>query len=166
MQNLTPQLEEYILQHQSQFYRLAFTYVKDPDAAMDVVQNAIVQALTHVHSLREPAYMQTWFYRILINEGLGYLRKHKRLLPMETPPEAFLFTGGDPGDDIARRLDVYRAVERLKPKLRTVVVLRFYEDMQLNEIAQITSTNINTVKSRLYKALEILRGEMQGGDLA
>ncbi len=156
------ELEEYIESHQDRFYRLAFTYVKDPDAAMGVVQNAVVQALTHVHTLREPAYLKTWFYRILVNEGLGYLRKNKRVLPAEEAPEAFLSVG-DPCEDIARRLDVYRAVSRLKPKLRTVVVLRFYEDMPLSEIAQVTGGNINTVKSRLYKALELLRAEMEGG---
>ena len=71
------ELEEYIEAHQDSFYRVAFTYVKDRDAALDVVQNAVVQALTHIHTLREPAYMRTWFYRILVNEGLGYLRKNK-----------------------------------------------------------------------------------------
>lgn len=48
------ELEEYIESHQDSFYRVAFTYVKDRDAALDVVQNAVVQALTHVHTLREP----------------------------------------------------------------------------------------------------------------
>ena len=49
------ELEEYIEAHQDSFYRVAFTYVKDRDAALDVVQNAVVQALTHIHTLREPA---------------------------------------------------------------------------------------------------------------
>ena len=48
------------------------------------------------------------------------------------------------------------------PKLRTVVVLRFYEDMPLGDIARVTSTNLNTVKSRLYKALAELRRDMAG----
>ena len=50
----------------------------------------------------------------------------------------------------------------LPPKLRTVVVLRFYEDMPLGDIARVTSTNLNTVKSRLYKALAELRRDMAG----
>ena len=64
------ELEEYIEAHQDSFYRVAFTYVKDRDAALDVVQNAVVQALTHIHTLREPAYMRTWFYRIAEKQAL------------------------------------------------------------------------------------------------
>ena len=88
------ELEEYIEAHQDSFYRVAFTYVKDRDAALDVVQNAVVQALTHIHTLREPAYMRTWFYRILVNEGLGYLRKNKHCLPVEEESMSDLISKG------------------------------------------------------------------------
>lgn len=150
------ELDEYIEQHQESFYRLAYTVVHDRDAALDVVQNAVVQALTHVDTLREPAYLKTWFYRILVNEGLGYLRKNRRILPAEVLPEDIAVD--DP--DVAGRMDVYRAVSRLNPKLRTVVVLRFYEDMPLADIARVTGANLSTVKSRLYKALALLRPEL------
>lgn len=150
------ELENYLEQHQESFYRLAYTVVHDRDAALDVVQNAAVQALTHADTLRDPAVVKTWFYRILVNEGLGYLRKNKRYLPVEVMPDDIVVQ--DP--DVARRLDVYRAVSRLSPRLRTVVVLRFYEDMTLPDIARVTGTNLSTVKSRLYKALALLRTEI------
>ena len=62
--------------------------------------------------------------------------------------------------DVGERLDVYRAVARLEPKLRTVVMLRFYEDMKLEDIARITGTKLSTVKSRLYTALGRLREDL------
>ena len=68
------ELEEYIEAHQDSFYRVAFTYVKDRDAALDVVQNAVVQALTHIHTLREPAYMRTWFFRRYPSPSLTRMR--------------------------------------------------------------------------------------------
>lgn len=154
------ELEEYIEAHQDSFYRLAFSYVKDPDAALDVVQNAVVQALANAHTLRERTYMKTWFYRILVNESLGYLRKNRRYLPMEPLEEDFVFEDGDVGE----RLDVYRAVGRLNPKLRTVVVLRYFEDMPLAEIARVTGANLSTVKSRLYKALALLKADIEIAD--
>ena len=52
---------------------------------------------------------------------------------------------------------MYEAVGRLAPELKTVVILRFFEDLKLDEIARITKTNLSTVKSRLYKALKLLR---------
>ena len=63
-------------------------------------------------------------------------------------------------EDIPGRLDVYAAVERLSPKLRTIVVLRFFEDMPLQEIAEVTGVNLSTVKTRLYHALKILKKEI------
>lgn len=149
-------LEEYIETHQDSFYRLAFTYVKDRDASLDVVQNAVVQALTHAHTLRQPEYIRTWFTRILINESLCYLRKNKKYLPTDALPEDFSVEE----EDLAEKLDIYRAVGRLDPKLRTIVVLRFFEDMQLTDIAAITGVKLSTVKSRLYKALAELKVEM------
>ncbi len=149
-------LEEYIETHQEGFYRLAFTYVKNRDAAMDVVQNAVVHALTHAESLRRAEYMRAWFTRILINESLQYLRKNRRFLPADFYPDDFACEDRD----IAQKLDIYRAVGRLKPKLRTVVILRFFEDMQLNEISAVTGVNLSTVKTRLYKALSELKAEI------
>lgn len=53
---------------------------------------------------------------------------------------------------------------RLNPKLRTVVVLRYFEDMPLAEIARVTGANLSTVKSRLYKALAVLKADMEIAD--
>ncbi len=149
------ELERYITDNQESFYRLAYSYVKDRDAALDVVQNAVLKALTHWGSLREPAYLKTWFYRILVNEGLSYLRKNRRLIPTDV-----FWDEQAPEEDIPGRIDVYEAVERLNPKLRTVVVLRFFEDMPLQEIAAVTGLNLSTVKTRLYHALKLLKKEI------
>lgn len=68
----------YILENQEKFYRLAYSYVQDRDSALDVVQNSICQALEKCWGLRNPAAMKTWFYRIVVNEALQYLRRHKK----------------------------------------------------------------------------------------
>lgn len=155
-----PLLETYMVEHREDFYRLAYTYVRDPDAALDVVQNAIVQALTHADTLRRPAYLKTWFYRILINESLSYLRRWGRrdqqTLSLETVAEQLAGEEADAAD----RLDVTAAVDRLRPPWRTVVVLRFYEDMPLEEIARVVGAPLSTVKTRLYKALDQLEREL------
>ena len=64
----------YLLTNQEKFYRLAFSYVHNPDAALDVVQNAIVKALEHYNSIRNIKYIKTWFYRVLVNECLTALQ--------------------------------------------------------------------------------------------
>ncbi len=128
-------------------------YVRNRDAALDVVQESIVKALAKSDTLRRPEYLKTWFYRILLNESMNHHRRAKRLVPLEDTLLETPVPARDPGE----RLDLYDAIERLDWKEQTVVRLRFFEDMKLEEIARVTNTNLNTVKSRLYKSLRRLR---------
>ena len=146
-------LTDNILAHQEDFYRLAYSYVKDRDAALDVVQESIVKALTKAASLRDPAYLRTWFYRILVNESMDFFRRGRRLVPLEGQ----LDQAAAPEPDRSAWLDLYDAIDRLNEKERTVIRLRFFEDMKLEEIARVTGANLNTVKSRLYKGLKRLK---------
>ena len=152
-QTVYQQLTDYLVAHQEDFYRLAFSYVKNRDAALDVVQESIVKALAKADTVRRPEYIKTWFYRILLNESMNHYRRTRRLVPLEdAAPEA-----ADPRGDPAERLDLYDAIERLEPREQAIIRLRFFEDMKLDEIARVTATNLNTVKSRLYKSLRKLR---------
>ena len=184
-QTVRQQLSDYIVAHQEEFYRLAYSYVKNRDAALDVVPESIVKALAKADllimvaysylknreealdavqtavcraweqqdRLREPEAVRTWFYRILLNESMNHHRRAKRLVPLEDTLLETPVPARDPGE----RLDLYDAIERLDWKEQTVVRLRFFEDMKLEEIARVTNTNLNTVKSRLYKSLRRLR---------
>lgn len=158
-QEVRESLTSYIRENQAYFYRLAYHYVGDRDLAMDLVQDAIVKALQHWESLREPEAVRSWFYRILVRECLSFLRQNRRVIYLPEPP--------DPGQDshegaLEDREALRQALEKLSPKVRTVVLLRFYEEMQLSEIAEITGANLSTVKSRLYKGLKKLRECLEG----
>ena len=153
-------LVEHILNGQTDFYRLAMSYVKNRDAALDVVQEAIVKALSKVDTVREPAYLKTWFYRILINEAMNHFRRNRNLVSLEEVMADRAAEPRDPGE----RLDLYDAIDRLSFPEQTVIKLRYFEDMKLEEIAQATGTNLNTVKSRLYKAIRKLK-DMTGEEI-
>ena len=159
-QTVYQQLTDYLVAHQEDFYRLAFSYVKNRDAALDVVQESIVRALAKADTVRRPEYIKTWFYRILLNESMNHYRRNKRLVPLEDS----VADGPAPAGDPAERLDLYAAIDRLDPKEQAIIRLRFFEDMKLEEIARITGVNLNTVKSRLYKSLRKLR-ELTGEEV-
>lgn len=154
MQDVKEILIEYIKDNQEKLYRIAFSYSKNEEAALDIVQEAITKALKNINKLREESYIKTWFYRILINEALQYIRKNKRILTYEL--EA-IENKVDCNADLAEGLDIYKYVQNLNEKLKTVIILRFFEDMKISEIARITKTNESTVKSRLYKGLKELK---------
>ena len=97
--------------------------------------------------------METWVYRIVVNEACSFLRSRKESADVEEIQAA--------SEDIYENIDLKRAIENLDPKDRAIVVLRFFEDRQL-EIAKILDENLNTVKSRLYRVMKKLRLNLEG----
>ena len=155
MQDITNRLIEFIEENQDKLYRIAFSYVKNEDLALDIVQESIEKALRNIKNLKHEEYVKTWFYRILINESLGYIRRNKNTTLCQVE---------DLKDDIEwndnitiEGIDLYNNIGKLKEKLRTVIILRFFFFLKIEEIARITKTSPNTVKSRLYKGLEELK---------
>ncbi len=155
MENKFETLKEYIVGNQAKFYRLAYSFVLNQEAALDVVQNAILKALENYQSIRDMSYLSTWFYRVLVNECYAYLKTSKRIVlytPEAMPEECYLEKAYECYQD-----EVFREVVKLPKKIRTVIILRFYEELSLNEISEITKTNLSTVKTRLYTGLKKLK---------
>lgn len=152
-QDVKQQLITYIVDNQEKFYRLAYSYVHDREEAMDVVQNAIVKALEKHEGIREASAIKTWFYRVLVNESLNNLSRKKREVNWE--PEEFLDI---PAEELSHPDDdLYEQIDRLPSNIKTVIMLRFYEDLTLEEIAKVTGKSLSTVKYRLYAGLKKLR---------
>lgn len=147
-------MEQYILDKKEMHYRLAYSYVKNKDDALDIVQDSIYKAITSSDSLQDLEYMHTWFCRIIINTSLDFLKKKKRIIIGNED----LLDKMDLGTfDDYENLDLSKALDELPEIYRHVIILRYFEDFKIKEIAQILNENINTIKSRLYKALEILK---------
>lgn len=148
--------------NQERFYKVAYSYVKNREDALDIVHDAIVKALQSYHTLRKPEYAQTWFYRILINESISFGRKKKKVVSLDDLSISSMPSDSE-SSELCREdyLDLYTAIDRLPADLKTVIILRFFEDMKLDTIAKITSTNLSTTKSRLYRALQYLKLDME-----
>lgn len=146
-------LIEYVRTNETRLYRIAYSYVKDEETALDMVQDAIEKAIKKIYTLKHKEYVKTWFYRILVNRCMDNLKR--KSVRQEICLEDYLINEED-----KEYIDIYRSIDKLKPKFRTVIVLRYFENMKLEEIAQITNTNVSTVKTRLYKALKDLKTEL------
>lgn len=155
MQDAKETLINYVKDNQEKLYRIAFSYSKNEEAALDIVQEAITKALKNMNKLREEQYVKSWFYRILINESLDYVKKNKKILTCELEEIENKINWSD--NINVEGIDIYKYVQNLNDKLKTVILLRFFEDMKIEDIAKVTKTNVNTVKSRLYRGLEELR---------
>lgn len=146
----------YIIENQDKFYRLAYSYVRNQDNALDIVQNAICKALENYKSIRDITYIRTWFYRILVNESMNYINKYKKEIASET----IIMGETCMTEEASNREDLYQEMNRLPLLTQHIIKLRFYEELSLKEIAQITNKNINTVKAKLYRGLKILKQEV------
>jgi RNA polymerase sigma-70 factor (ECF subfamily) len=155
--SLAKQIEEYIIKNKENHYRLAFSYVKNVDDALDIVQESIYKAISTADTLKSPEYLKTWFYRIVVNTSIDLLRKRKKVVLVHD--EALSIFDGCSIDDY-QDVDLQKALEDLPIQYRSVIVLRFFEDFKIDEIAVILDENVNTIKTRLYKALKILRIQM------
>lgn len=145
--------------NQEKYYRMAYTYVKNREDALDIVHDAIVKALQKVHQVNNPMYLETWFCRILINQSLSFVRRRKNTLNLEEVEPI------SREEDWTGRVSLYDAIDRLPPKLKTVILLRFFEDRSFEEIARITALKESTVKARVYKALQLLKLDMEDVDI-
>lgn len=150
--------ETYISQNVDSVYRFAYTYTMNHLEAEDVVHESVLKALKSIDSLRSPEHMGTWFHRIVANTALTSMKRNKKFVYMDPVDMADVQDGSDALADISFE----QMIGVLEPKYKSIVVLRFFEGMPLEDIARILDENLNTVKTRLYKALKTLRIEMEG----
>lgn len=143
-------IEQNLIDNYSRYYRLAYSYVKNESDAMDIVQEAAYKAIYKSKTLKNPEYAGTWICRIVINEAYNVLRKRqKEDCSLEDLEQSW--------EDHYEDLDLYHAIHQLKAEEQTIIYLRYYEDKQLEEIAEITQEKLSTVKSRLYRAMNKLK---------
>ena len=143
-------VQEELTANYEKYYRLAYSYVKNEADAMDIVQEGAYKAILNSSQVKEISYIGTWIYRIIINEALNYIKKFKK-------PYTELELVTEHTQDTYEDFDLKKALEALQEPDKTIVKLRFFEDMQIAEIADIINENVNTVKSRLYRAMKKLR---------
>ena len=151
--SITEMICRHLTDNADRLYRLAFRYVKNEEDAMDIVQDAACKILQYQEKIKQPEYIDTMLYRVTINAALDFLRKHKR----ETVGLPLVEEGRE---DNYGRLYALDLLDVLDEKSRAIVILRFFEDRQLAEIADILHMNLNTVKTRLDSALRTLKREL------
>lgn len=151
-------IEEQILDSYEAMYRLAYSYMHNEEDAMDVVQESAYKAIRNSGQLKQPEYIKTWLWRIVINTACTMLKERKQTVSLSEVQE-------ESTEDRYRDFDTLEALRHLDDKEKAVVVLRYFEDRKLSEISEILNENLSTVKSLLYRALKKLKVEINKGDL-
>lgn len=144
-----------VLEYESTLYRVAKSMLGSEADCADAAQNALLRAWEKQHTLRDTAYFKTWLTRILINECRAMLRQRARFVPLEEEAAEGEIAPEGGGE-------LYEAVMGLDEKYRLPVVLHYIEGFKTAEIAAMLRLPEGTVKTRLRRAREILREELEG----
>lgn len=147
-------IEDFIKNNINSAYRFAFTYTKNQQDAEDVVSESIIKAINASGNLKDSSKVKTWFFRIVSNTAISYINRNKKVIPFDeiTDDETYL--------DSYNFSSLNDVIEKLSKEYLEIITLRYFEDMKLKDISEVIGVNENTVKTRLYKALKILKKEV------
>ncbi len=162
---------ELILRWERPIYALAYRTIGREEDARDVCQETFLRAFRALPGFRGQAKFSSWLYRIALNLCRDWTRRERRAPTVQAPDDtdpAELAAFQEPSEsieDLVVRRDLTRLVERAMTRLpeeqRTAIVLKEYHGLTFQEIADLMSCPLSTVKTRLYQGLTVLRRELE-----
>lgn len=140
-------LELFYRAYRRQVHGTCFRLLGNEEDALDATQAAFVRAFKELPRFRGESSARTWLYRIAVNEALTVIRRRRPTADIETEQEPAC-QGGCPVEQLAVRA----ALERMRPRMRVLLVLRFWEELDYREIARVTGMSLPGVKMGLHRA--------------
>ncbi len=153
-------LERIVNEYGDALLRMCFLYLKDHAMAEDAVQETFLRAFRHQDDFQGKSSVKTWITRIAINVCKDLLTdpwaRHRsgEDLPDEATPE--------PSFSSEDRYVISGKIANLPPKYKEVILLHYYQELKLSEIAEILGESEATIKTRLKRARDMLRSELKG----
>ncbi|MEA4974039.1 RNA polymerase sigma factor SigV [bioreactor metagenome] len=148
-------VENFVKDNIGNAYRFAFTYMKNQQDAEDVVSESIVKALKSADNVKDMSRLKPWFFKIVSNTALNSIKKNMKIIPFENLDDKNSYS------DIYNISNLMELIEQLPKDYLEVITLRYFEDLRIKDIAEVLSINENTIKTRLYKALKILKEDVE-----
>ncbi len=145
-----------VREHQSMVFSLAHHFLRDRAAAEELAQDVFLQLYRHLDRMQSPEHVVFWLRRVTANRCISEARRRQRHpeVPIDEAPEP----KAPPSEsDVLAGERLRRMVASLPEKFRMVVLLRFQEDLDPEDIARVLDMSVNTVKSQLQRALTMLR---------
>lgn len=161
-------------------YRLAYLIAGNHSDSEDILQETFVKCFLHCRELKQPEGFEKWMTQILIRTAWRFLKKHKQVISLDEFCEKEEGSGyqeklledtvsPEPLEQILCRESegqVFQAVKQLNLKVRTVIILYYYQEYSVGDIARITGSLEGTVKSRLYTGRKLLKKQLEHTEIA
>ena len=134
---------------------VAYLILRDRSEAEDIVIETLLTAFEKGGSIRDERALRGWLLKVATNHALGARRRSGRIVRLEVVPD--LPTTVDLGATSADRVALLHGLADLPPQMRAAIVLRYYADLSVDEVATTLGKSPNTIKAQLQTALDRLR---------
>ncbi|AIC96056.1 sigma-70 family RNA polymerase sigma factor [Shouchella lehensis] len=156
-------LESLLVMEERMLYAKALSYVGNKEDALYVIQETAYRAFIGIKKLRNIDYFSTWLFRILIRECYTLLKKKGQMIPYDE--RELMIRLESKQDKPNHRPILEEALSQLKPSFRVVIILFYYHDLSISDIAVITDKPVGTIKTNLRRARKQLKIDLEGSDL-
>ena len=167
LEGKTEAFGELVRRYQDRLFNTVFRLVGNAEDAQDVVQDAFLSAYQSLHNFKGDSLFFTWIYRIAINTAISLKRKQKSTLSIDSsgekggsidPLDSSEFSQPEHAMQVAEEeIRIQKALDRLSPEHRTVLVMKDIEGYKYETMAEILQVPIGTIRSRLHRARLELR---------
>jgi RNA polymerase sigma-70 factor (ECF subfamily) len=146
--------------YQDRAYSIAYHFSGDESVARDMTQQVFLKLFGSIGQFRFYSEFSTWLYRLVANVCMDEHRRRRRFIPWGSDTEIYHLVERSTGEDYARRRElgasIRRAITELKPKLRMVILLKYFEELSYEEMAQALGCSPGTIASRLNRGHQML----------
>ena len=170
-----PAIRILVDRYQSRILRTARVFVRNDEDARDITQEVLIDVIRNIHKFRFQSGLNTWIYRITVNQSLNYLRNNKKrsnTISIDQPddispgastrnlPDHGLLVPGQQIELYDRSRTLHAAIESIPEKQRTAFVLYEYDDLSYKEISEVMNVSIPSVESLLFRARKNLQKKL------
>ncbi len=144
---------ELIKRHKIYLYKTAYSYTKNKEDALEIIQECTYRAMINIGKLKKPSYFKTWITRIVINCSLDIINKGNTICSLNDEEKIAVM---DTNISLEEKLDLYNAIDLLRDNYKTVIILKYFNDMTIENISKVMEIPENTVKTYLKRAKDSL----------
>ena len=147
-------LEDLLATYGREIQAVAYLILRDRAAAEDVVVETMLTAYEKAGSIRDEQSFRAWLLKVATNHALGMRRSNARVVRLQVVPER---SGGEIDRSTTDRVALLEGVADLPAQIRAAIVLRYYADLSVDEVATTLGKSPNTIKAQLQTGLDRLR---------
>ena len=142
--------------HKVRLLKIAFSYLRNEEDALEALQEVTFRAYRSIQKVKEAEYFSTWLIRIMLNYCHDQGRRKKRIAEDTVVLDQLAETV-----DHSQTLEIQEALLKIDSRCREVIILKYFHDLRIKDIAEILESPESTIKTWLYKGLKALRNQLE-----